>query len=282
VRFNNSRRRVSSRPVVITVLSIPARLGRTGATRSAAATTAGMTVFQPTPKVPEDRVDLDVGLRHRHCRPRRGPGQRRAGCGGRGAFDEGPQPSTQASSRLRQLAAGTPVPATCRCRAMWVRRSWTRWRSITPQRVQGCTSRGVRRQQRVLRVADGGVGQDELGRGEQQLAPPLDRGSLDTRTASVARWVDASSIEAVRVFAKQLRPGHALPRGRPHLTSGLPTAWCGSLKKEPITRRCGGGSPAPCPALRPGRATRPGRVGRRSVGRRGTRRTGAALRRGRG
>jgi hypothetical protein len=37
--------------VVITVSSIPTRVGRTASTSSAAASTARMTVFQPTPKL---------------------------------------------------------------------------------------------------------------------------------------------------------------------------------------------------------------------------------------
>ncbi len=47
--MRNSRRRVVSRPVVITVSSIPTRGGRTRSSRSAAAITARITVFQPTP-----------------------------------------------------------------------------------------------------------------------------------------------------------------------------------------------------------------------------------------
>jgi excisionase family DNA binding protein len=62
-------------------------------------------------------------------------------------------------------------------------------------------------------------GQGELGQGEQQLAPPLDRGRLE-HAYGLGRSVglDTSSIEAVRVFTKQLRPGHPLPRGRPGIS----------------------------------------------------------------
>jgi hypothetical protein len=65
-------------------------------------------------------------------------------------------------------------------------------------------------------VVDVGVGQDELGQGKQQLAPPLDRGRLG-HAYGLGRSVgfDTSSIEAVRAFTKHPRPGHPLPRGRP-------------------------------------------------------------------
>jgi hypothetical protein len=65
-------------------------------------------------------------------------------------------------------------------------------------------------------LIDPGVGQVELGQGEQQLAPPLVRGSV-RHAYGLGRSVasDTSSIEAVRVLTKHPQPGHPLPRGRP-------------------------------------------------------------------
>ena len=59
------------------------------------------------------------------------------------------------------------------------RRSWTWCSSITPQArarldVAGQLDQG----DQLVVVVDAGVDESELGQGEQQLAPPLDRGKL--------------------------------------------------------------------------------------------------------
>jgi hypothetical protein len=91
---------VVSRPVVITVSSIPTRVGLTGGTRSAAAITARITVHQPTPNSlriwSTGTLSADIATAARAAaRDQTAPG----------AIDavrsvKVPQPSMQASSRL--------------------------------------------------------------------------------------------------------------------------------------------------------------------------------------
>ena len=109
-----------SLPVTITVSSIPTRLACTGANSSAAASTARITVFQPTPNILRicsiGMLSADIATAARaaardHTEP--------------GAIDavrstKVPRPSAQSRSRLRQRSR-VARPATGRCRTVWVR-----------------------------------------------------------------------------------------------------------------------------------------------------------------
>jgi len=99
--------------VVITVSSIPTRVGRTAATSSAAALTARITVFHPTPNnlrirstgmLSADPATAARAAARDQTAPGRIDGVRST---------KVPQPSTQASSRLRH-ASRQARPATGR------------------------------------------------------------------------------------------------------------------------------------------------------------------------
>lgn len=141
---------VVSRPVTITVSSIPTLVGRTGATFAAAASTARITVFQPTPNALRivsigtlsagiATVIRAAGLDHT------------ARCAIDGVRSTNlPQPASQDNSRLRH-------------RSLVARAATGSWRTVHRQSCSRCSSISPQRSVRGPREASPVPGRRRLG-----------------------------------------------------------------------------------------------------------------------
>lgn len=216
-RSRNCRRRVVSRPVVITVLSIPTRVARTGATSSTAATTARITVFQPTPNAKRIRsigtLSADIATAARAA-----------------ALDHTAPGATDGVRSAKVRSPRCSPAAACATAAAWhVPRPAGAGPSASASRRHGAARTahggcrlGHRGQlhigDQLVALADVSAGQGELGQGEHQLAPPLDTGRF-VHAYGLARSVGWHLEHRGRTCPHQASATgvHPLPRGRPKI-----------------------------------------------------------------
>jgi hypothetical protein len=132
----------------------------------------------PDPELPTDPIDRDVVRRRRDRCPCGGLGPHRSWCDRRGPFHEGPAPL---DAGQQPLAPDQPAgPAGDRQVAHVVVTPVVQRMEVDDPAVDARLDVAGQLDvgDELVVLIDVGVGQDELGQGKQQLAPPLNRGSV--------------------------------------------------------------------------------------------------------